>query len=365
MQQRLKPAVADYLKYRKSEGLAELTVKGDREALGAMVQHMKKFGRREPDGVYVHSITHDHITHVLVEMSETRSPRSMSITHSQFNRFFKWAVTTKRMKSDDNPMGERKAPKWHKRMRDRLPASEFPRLLDACTHPRDRILVALGLYLMARISEIRTIRLSSVMLPLGEIHVRIHKSGIDDFMPISEELDIELRRWLKYYSEHCGGLRPHYYLVPNKTSPIPQKNPVPGMQGALMDPLSAVLQPEKEISRRSALAVRNALERIGFPIYDDKGKLKGEGTHTLRRSGGRAMFDGARQSGVEGSLTRVKTMLHHASITDTEWYIGANLDKVERDEAVKGKKIFPQLDAMQDSNVLRFPAQTDEWQMEG
>lgn len=367
MQQRLRPAIDEYLRFRRSEGKKPSTILGDAQALGNLAKHLQKFARNEKDGLYLHNITDAHMSHALLEMAETRKPRSMSVSHSQFNRFFSWAVRTKRIKADDNPMVGRDTPTWHKTQRDRLPVSEFPRLLDACTHPRDRILVAIGLYLMIRVSEIRTIRLSDVMLPIGEIHVRIHKSGIDDFMPISEELEVELRRWITFYQANVPDnvLKSHYYLVPNKFSPVPQKNPGAGRHPR-MDPLTGKLQPETQISRRSTLAVRNALEKIGFPIYDADGKLKGEGTHTLRRSGGRAMFDGARASGVDGALTRVKTMLHHASITDTEWYIGANADKIERDEAVKGKPLFPQLKAaMEDPNVLQFPAQSDGWAIEG
>lgn len=358
MQQRLKPAIVEYMKSRRSSGKAPTTMRSDQTMLNALLRHTAKFSRREPDGLFVHNVTFDHMTHVLIEMGQDRSPRSMSVTYSAFAKFFAWCVRTKRMKDAQNPMRDRERPTWKKQIRDRLMVQEFPRLLDAARSPRDRIMMALGLYLMCRISEIATIRLSDVLLDINEIHVRIHKSGIDDFMPISDELRQELFRWLKAYEAECGQLQSSWYLVPNRTSP--QMLPNPGGGHARVDAETCRLLPEKKLGKTPPLIVRTALEDIGFPVRDEKGKLKGEGTHTLRRSGARAMFDGARQSGVDGALTRVKTMLHHEDVTDTQWYIGTNGDKIERDEAIKGKKIFPQLAAaLEDPNVIQMPTQPD------
>lgn len=353
MQQRLKPAVKDYLRYRRSVGKAAGTVANDQSALNALVKHAAKFGKHQ-DGLFIHNITDDHITHVLLEMSSDRSPRSMSVSHSAFARFFQYCVRTKRMTDTQNPMKDRERPTWHRSQKDRVMVQEFPRLLDAARHPKDRMQIALGMYLLIRVSEIRTIRLSDVLLDINEIHVRIHKSGIDDFMPIPEELRPELIAWLTWYQNECGPLKPHWYLVPGKSRPVPTKNPNGGPP--LMDASTCKILPETKLGRTASRIVRVALEDIGFPVRDANGKLKGEGTHTVRRSAARGMFEGARKEVGVNALGRVQSMLHHESQTDTQWYIGTDAYKVERDDAVKGKPLFPQLKAaLADENVVQLP----------
>jgi len=46
-------------------------------------------------------------------------------------------------------------------------------------------------------------------------------------------------------------------------------------------------------------------------------------------------------SGYDGAMRTVQSMLHHASVTTTEGYLGIQLDKKRRDELVKGNRMFP------------------------
>ena len=71
------------------------------------------------------------------------------------------------------------------------------------------------------------------------------------------------------------------------------------------------------------------------------GRAMGEGSHTLRRSGARALFDRLAESGYDRSLRIVQSMLHHSSVTITEKYIGVTPDQRSRDEIIKGQEMYP------------------------
>lgn len=65
--------------------------------------------------------------------------------------------------------------------------------------------------------------------------------------------------------------------------------------------------------------------------------------HVLRRSGARALFDRLRHEGYDGALRRVQAMLGHSSGTITETYLGLDVERVQRNEMLAGKPMFPDL----------------------
>lgn len=216
--------------------------------------------------------------------------------------------------------------------RHRVPVERFGELLDAAgrRHPRDRALVSVGLYLFLRASEIRHLRLSDVDLEAGELHVYIQKTDDYDIMPISAELDIELRRYLAFYEAQQGPLNPDWYLTPARASHAFRNE----NGWFIKEDRPTNLHPECFLTKNAAGVVQLALRDIGF-------QTKGEGVHTLRRSGARAYFDSLVSQGYDGALKRVSAMLHHASVTMTERYLGIREDRHSRNVALKGKPMFP------------------------
>ena len=69
----------------------------------------------------------------------------------------------------------------------------FGELLDAAEErdPRDRALCALLLYTLGRDSEVTDLRIRDLDLTGGWLKVRIHKTGAEDTLPVSAELDAE------------------------------------------------------------------------------------------------------------------------------------------------------------------------------
>lgn len=258
---------------------------------------------------------------------------------ARMKNFIGWCKARKYLSYFDDPMATSRRPKVPTKVRLRIPADRFPVLLDAAHTPRHRIVIALGLYLFVRASEIKPLRIADVDLTTDTIRVYQPKTGKQDEMPICAELDTELRRWLTWYSNNAHvPLDKAHYLVP---STIPQK--FVGVKGAPQRTLVSVdpgtLVPDKPVHYPAQL-VKVVMRRAGYATKDENGKSLYEGVHTLRRSGARAWFDALAVEHYDGALRTVQAMLHHATAAQTEHYLGIDLDIKKRNDLLKGKAMF-------------------------
>ena len=264
-----------------------------------------------------------------------KKPATVNNRMSQLSAFSKWA-TAHRLVSTSFTGTTRMIPVPPK-AKLRVAVSDFQRLLDAADRPDRRITVALGLYLFLRGGEMKTLRVGDVRLDEGLIDVVIHKTNQMDEMPICWELDQEIRRWFVAYAEDIG--RP----IHRDDFLIPAHRRFPGW---LERPLTGNYQPDRMVLRPYH-HVQCILDAAGYPVTE-QGKKSGEGVHTLRRSGARALYDAlvdgrlGDASARDDALRQVMTMLHHSSITITELYIGLERDRQKRDRTIKGVRFLPQ-----------------------
>jgi integrase len=188
--------ITAWCRSQESQGLARNTVR-NRElhlrALMALVGNIQinNLERRHVDGYFTHCMT----------KPRPLQPLSLNKHKESLDAFFVWAVANRYLAADRNPMAGRRKFKAVPKDRLLIPASDFPRLLNCAPHPRDRIVVALGLYLFPRQSEIRSMRIKDVDLERGYVHMKNHKSSSADDMPVCTELDEEVRTWLRFYAE--------------------------------------------------------------------------------------------------------------------------------------------------------------------
>jgi integrase len=335
--------VDDFTVLRSSQDFSKRTLANERTVLKRLLA--------VNGNVWCHSITERHVTRYFEEASRTRSAASLQLDHTVLGQFFAWARQTRRMPLDVDPMAGRRRPRGRKRERDRIPVTEFPRLLDVAERrdPRDRAIVAVLLYTLVRERECSDVRLRDVDLAGGWLRVRITKTGQEDSMPICAELDSELRRWLPFYANEVGRpLEPSDYLVPRRYSTAIIRGGDDANRGHISGH-EMLYAPDRPIARLGN-AVRLVLEDFGFQMVDHSGARKMEGAHTLRRSGARALFDRLAGDGYDHSLRIVQSMLHHASVTQTERYVGVTADRRSRDEILRGKQMFP----TDTSNVIQL-----------
>lgn len=331
---RLSDAIDEFLASRSARGLSPNTVRGDKVSLNALLKSVGNINTK--------AIEPRHIDMMLLDHAEnTASSRNMLITRLRV--FFRWAQARNYVVRD--PTVE------HRRMTQDIdtrlfvPVEDFPVLLDAADNPRDRIVVALGIYLFLRVSEIETLRIGDLDLDAGVLRVKIHKTKDFDPMPICEELDEELRSWLTWYASSIDvPLAPDMYLVPAKRDF--RAAPGPNGRFVVTDKPVVKVNPYRHV-RQPWTIVQRSLAGAGYPT-------KGEGGHTLRRSGARAFFDTIRGTeGVDGALQQVKVMLHHKNVSMTEHYLGIAPERVHRDARLKGKPMFRRRGTMP-ANVLEL-----------
>ena len=327
MREELSPAIDAYLRFRGSQDYSKRTLRVDQMVL-------KRF-LAVNGNLWTHAIDEKHVNRHFEEASRTRSASSLQNDHGVLIRFFKWARHTGRMPVDSDPMFGRRRARPVKRERERIPAHEFDRLLEvADREPRNRAMVAVLLYTLMRDGEVTDLRIRDLDLQGGWLTARIHKTRLEDRMPISEELDREMRRWLTHYTTLVGPLQPHYFLIPARAA-SPVLDPTTGRIGYHR----SIYQPEKNV-RTSSRILKPILEGIDFPVVDHNGKAAGEGAHTIRRSGARALFDQLVEGGYDHALRIVQSMLHHSSMAMTEKYIGITADRRSRDEILRGRRMY-------------------------
>ena len=326
MRQYLTESIDDYLRFRRSQDYSKNTLRQDSQCLKALLASAGNVGMWQ--------ITDKHVERHFEKLSATRTASSLSNDHKVLKKFFEWARKTGRMKPDQDPMYGRRKPKSVQRERDRVHVSLFPALLDAAgeKEPRDRALVAVLLYTLMRDSEVSDLRIKDVDLNAGYLTARIFKTGLEDRIPICEELDEELRKWLTVYSAQVK-LEPMHSLIPPRYN-----SPIIGPNRRYIGHQS-LYNPNRRLSQTGRL-VKPALEAIGFPVVDEHGKASGEGSHTIRRSGARALFDQLVSHGYDNAGRIVQSLLHHKSMSQTEAYIGITADRLSRDRLIKGQRMY-------------------------
>ncbi len=236
----------------------------------------------------------------------------------------------------NNPMigyKQRKAPDLQHL---RIPYAEWPRLFNACQHPQERIVIATGLYLFLRSSEQQALKMSCVDLQSSRIEVWRRKTKKWQTMPISSELGAEMRTWLTWLAERYD-LKPEHHLICARNKDMCH-NPYDNWKWVAGTGTMNLARPVY----KPHLIVQRVLKRAGYTV------VKGQGEHTLRRSGARALFDSLVSAGYDGALKQVQTMLGHANSWQTEGYLGIDLDQKKVLEAYAGKPMF----SMPQTNVL-------------
>lgn len=342
---RLSECIAEYMASAASHGDKDSTLRSKHGTLDKLLND-KRTGN-----ILMRNIRPEHIDSVFESMHrDGLRPSSINLHRANLVTFFRWCQQRRYISATSTPMAGTRMLKCTPRQRIMVPVGKFAHLLDSAEHPRDRALVSLGLFLFLRQSEIRSLTIGDVDLDGGWVEVHIHKTSQRDVMPISMELDRELRRWLTWYSGVAGSLQPGWSLIPARQRPVMvgragHRGFMDQVGGTGVNPTKPLVQIERP--------VQEALVKAGFHIWDETGKLNFEGAHTLRRSGARARFDELVEAGHDGAIRQVQAMLHHSSIQMTERYLGLTLDVDRRDKSIRGKAMYP---SMASAKVVSLPA---------
>lgn len=318
---KIEKLIENYLQYRAQSGFSRATVLNDRSVLGKLSKAIGTI-----DSLQVSPL---HIDNFMAsEAARGLSASTLNTEQASLSGFFRWSMERGYVNPLRNPMGGRRYRPVQRKGAVRVPIQKFNHLLDSAANPRDRMILALGLYLLLRQGETVGLRIGDVDLDEGIVRVKISKTSDYDEMPITSELDAELRRWYLEYQKECGPLQRHWYLVP-------AMRPM-GFQQFALTPLHKITKSE-DIIRRSLRRIGVEGERIGM--------------HTLRRSAARAMLTELEHRGVDHALRRISAWLHHASTRTTEIYLGIDVDRAVRDKEFRGMSMYPSLDTKETARL--------------
>lgn len=215
-----------------------------------------------------------------------------------------------------------------KKVMRRIPHDEWPALLDAAAHPRDRLLVACGLWWARRVSDLAIMQWRHLDLstsddfPNGSVELFNVKKGRRvglERLPIHPDLRAEFDRYLTWFREHHGEPKPVWPLVPHKVS-----------SGTLRtfkkDRSTWAIVPEQPTP---ASNLTNNVHKVLRAYLGPDVDLYGEGGHTLRRSGGRWV---AENWGIEVA----QRLLDHQTTTQTRVYVGWSREDAKLSDVMRG-----------------------------
>lgn len=264
--------------------------------------------------------------------------------------FFAWCVKrqyTKRNPCD--PVDARPVVREGARTKHRIPQTEWDRVLDAAEsyHPLDRVVIACGMYLGSRGSELRGITLGDIERGedgvIERVKVTRGKQNWSTVLPVCPELGDEIEKWLAWYGDKHPNLGPNAYLLPPRVQYRQDKDRLGrwGYGDADND-----VNPYRPMSAAAhGKIIKRALQATGY-------YTRGEGTHTLRRSVAAALYEEDIERGYSEALDTVRTFLGHKQTSTTEGYIGTSFSERKLEERLVRKHMFRSNRVKADPNVV-------------
>lgn len=316
--------------YKQDEGITRrlLAAVGDMQVRHLQPSHLEAyfFGGR-------HARSGQHLPGVY----DLVAPRTGNHYRSRLAQFFKYCRAHNWQKADPLVNVNRRPVMPPKKTW--LSAAEMLALVEAAPSARDRALIAVAVNTCLRASEITSLRLEDLDLDAGYIDVKIHKTNERDRMPISLDLDMEMRAWLKDYSMAVGRLSSEMYLVPGKTGDrFTYETQPDGTRRRVSVP--GPLQPNHPLKKPS-LVVQRVMRHAGIPLPERVG------VHLLRRSAGLVWHERS------GDIRATQAMFHHASLRTSEAYLGLNAQRAARDDLHRGQPFL--MAAVSKENVAALP----------
>jgi integrase len=234
------------------------------------------------------------------------------------------------------------------KIRQQPSASTLLRMLGSTEEPMHRAYLAFAINTGMRQVDISALRIGHLDLDEGWVEAKIHKTKDADMVPITSDLDREMRTWLAAYAKNLGitlkELDPEWYLFPKRCVTLRSK----GMKGQFdTDNVKAFEYMSEYPVGRTSDIVKDAMARVGL-------KTDGEGTHTIRRGVARALFDLLTSQGEHdaSALRTVSALLHHKSTATTERYLGLTTEKARRNRVMKGKSLLTQMVKQEEAKVV-------------
>jgi integrase len=335
----LRSAINEYLDVRERMGKADNTLRTDRTLLPRFADHIgnPSFDDLTPEQVHDFfygpgGLMDVHVTRIKgQQLHEPVGPGTHNHYRGRLKVFFAYCKANGLAPLDNylclvEPLAEMK----RKRMQ---PAPHILlSLLDQADCAMHRAYLATAVNTACRASELQALKVGDVDFARSQVFVTVIKTREEDDMPLTADLERELRVWFEEYAALLGRpLRDDDYLFPARSGNQIRTHYYDEKLGRrVYERTPLVYHPDRPVERTEKI-VKAALEKLGLPT-------RYEGTHTLRRAVARAYFDMlAEQVGYDAALRTVSALLHHSTMSTTERYLGLSSEAKRRDETMKGK----------------------------
>jgi integrase len=353
-------AVEAYEAHARSLGLADSYVR-------IQMSYLTRFAEC-CNGIQAKSLTPLHIARFYDTLPNTSGSHNRAL--SALRGFVVYLERMRHVKQGSTGflLGDRKTRKFTRLPKYYIPVSQFGPMIAAARrrHWVDGITLALAFYTLARQGEIANLRLKDVDLDNLTIRIYRQKRRRWTIVQMCPELRDEIFIWLNVYADSTGytgrplGVQdmmrehPDWFLAPALECIRGRRDDGP------FDASKTTYRviPDQEAGRLEDL-VKRMLDIFGAKTEDGKSvKHKGEGMHTIRRSGARAMIDYL--SGVwndDRALLMVSTMLDHDTTVMTLSYIGRSLEQKRLNTYLAGHSMYGDHGRAYPagSNVTRLP----------
>ncbi|MDX3260677.1 tyrosine-type recombinase/integrase [Streptomyces sp. MI02-2A] len=352
----LRAAIDEYLSIRERTGKADNTMRLDRSLLPRLAEHLGNptFEDLTPEQVRdffygTGGIMDIHVTRVKGQsLRAAVGPTTHNHYRSRLAVFFSFCRSTGTAQRGDylkfvDPLPEMK----RKRMQ---PApSVLLSLLDQAECAMHRAYLATAVNTACRASELQSLKVGDVNFSRSELFVTVVKTKEEDDMPLTADLERELRVWFEEYADLLGRpLEDDDYLFPARSGNQIKTHYFDEKLGCrVYERTPLVYHPDRPVERTEKI-VKAALEKLGLPT-------RYEGTHTLRRAVARAYFDQlSEEVGYDAALRTVSALLHHRNMSTTERYLGLSTETKRRDQTMKGRAFLTGM--VTQSNVVPLRA---------
>lgn len=335
----LSEAVAQYLVRRENiDELSADSLDSEKRALARFVKFVQ--GRHAGRDLQVARIDEEDVQAFFVALKQgdkaagcwtPQGDSAMRLFRSRVKGFVEHCMAKGWLKQSIMPETRKKARRKPPRRNWLIlsPEQLSATLTDA--NPRDRAIIACAMNTGLRANEMQNMTYGDVSFENGRIFTRITKGGTTAQTRITEDLEIELRRWIAFYHDHIGGEIPaDAYLFPAWSRPKFFKGGRTQVQR--LEPYNRITKPER--------IAQDALRRVGVP----EEKMEREGMHTFRRSAARMVFDYfSREAGYSNTLEWVSKWLNHSLTETTEGYLQISAPEAALDARLIGKPFISQI----------------------
>ncbi|MFG3137720.1 tyrosine-type recombinase/integrase [Streptomyces sp. NPDC048211] len=260
-----------------------------------------------------------------------KKPKTGTCYRSALNSFFAYGYmrgwSRSPLVAPRKVFRSRQARTRHDGLPTRLPESALLLMLERAEHPMLRAMIAVCIGTALRVSDVRKLRCSDVDMDTGELYVWVMKTGRFDAMPITLDLEDELRRYLLWYTRETGQtLKDEGFLFPGWSR---RNHSGTGYVYYVPDPV-------RQCSYSWASErLKVVFEASGVHVE------KGEAWHVIRRSVARIYFDRRRtEVSHDHALRETSAFLGHLNQETTERYLGLQAEREARNRNLRGRRFI-------------------------